>query len=236
MNTSEMVRELCKAMNISLAELARRLQQSPQNLFKKIMRDSLSLEELMSIADILGVRFEQAFVLPNGKYFSTANELQWVKPRGGRNMTKVKGAFEKIMLELGETAKAAIQDYIFEISDNAVEREKSIGIQNAVEALVESKADDDDIIRYLGKYWGMPNGEAIEAVRVIKTQVHPNNELKYYLKKQGYSDAEIRQFVISYRVGSELQVDHELWKLSPSKLVLKLKEIKGKRTNNREEN
>ena len=73
MNTSEMVRELCKAMNISLAELARRLQQSPQNLFKKIMRDSLSLEELMSIADILGVRFEQAFVLPNGKYFSTAN-------------------------------------------------------------------------------------------------------------------------------------------------------------------
>ena len=80
MNTSEMVRELCKAMNISLAELARRLQQSPQNLFKKIMRDSLSLEELMSIADILGVRFEQAFVLPNGKYFSTANELQWVKP------------------------------------------------------------------------------------------------------------------------------------------------------------
>lgn len=236
MNTSEMVRELCKAMNISLAELARRLQQSPQNLFKKIMRDSLSLEELMSIADILGVRFEQSFVLPDGKYFSTANEFQWVKPRGGRNMTKVKGTFEKIMVELGETAKAAIQDYILEISDNAVEREKSIGIQNAVEALVESKADDDNIIRYLGKYWGMPNGEAIEAVRVIKTQIHPNNELKYYLKKQGYSDAEIRHFVRSYSVGSELHVDHELWKLSPSKLVLKLKEIKEKRTNNREEN
>ncbi|CZQ82432.1 helix-turn-helix domain-containing protein [Trichococcus collinsii] len=235
MNTSEMVRELCKAMNISLAELARRLQQSPQNFFKKIKRDSLTLEELFTIADILGVRYEQVFVRPNGEYISTANELQWVQPKGERNMTKVKGTFEKIMIELGETANAAVQDYIHEILNNVVEREKQFGIQHAVEALLDSNVDDDNIIRYLEKYWGMHDGEAIEAVRIIKTQVHPKNELKYYLKKQGYSDEEIRDFVITYRVGPELRTDHELWKLSPVKLVEKLKDIKEKRTNNRED-
>ena len=53
MTTSDMIRELCEKMNISISELARRIDQSPQNFSKKLKRDTVSLEELFVIADVL---------------------------------------------------------------------------------------------------------------------------------------------------------------------------------------
>ena len=65
MTTSDMVRELCKKQNISLAEVARRIDQSPQNFNKKLKRDTLTYAELSAIADALGVNFELAFTMPS---------------------------------------------------------------------------------------------------------------------------------------------------------------------------
>lgn len=67
MTTSDMIRELCEKKNISLAELARRIGQSPQNFNKKLKRGTVSFEEMMAIAEALNVEYEQAFILPNGK-------------------------------------------------------------------------------------------------------------------------------------------------------------------------
>ncbi len=67
MTASDMIRELCEKKNISLAELARRIGQSPQNFNKKLKRRTISFEEMMEIAEVLNVKFEQAFVLPDGK-------------------------------------------------------------------------------------------------------------------------------------------------------------------------
>jgi transcriptional regulator with XRE-family HTH domain len=67
MTTSDMIRELCEKKNISLAELARRIGQSPQNFNKKLKRGTVSFEEMMEIAKVFNVRFEQAFVLENGE-------------------------------------------------------------------------------------------------------------------------------------------------------------------------
>ncbi len=67
MTTSDMIRELCEKKNISLAELARRIGQSPQNFNKKLKRETVSFEELMEIAKALNVRFEQAFLLDDGE-------------------------------------------------------------------------------------------------------------------------------------------------------------------------
>lgn len=66
MTTSDMIRELCDKQNISLAELCRRIGQTPQNFNKKLKRETVSLDELISIADALGVIFEQSFILPDG--------------------------------------------------------------------------------------------------------------------------------------------------------------------------
>ena len=46
MTTSDMIRELCDRMNISLAELCRRIGQTPQNFNKKLQRGTVSSEEM----------------------------------------------------------------------------------------------------------------------------------------------------------------------------------------------
>lgn len=66
MTTSDMIRELCEKQNISLAELCRRIGQTPQNFNKKLQRGTVSFEEMMKIAEALDVGYEQAFVFPDG--------------------------------------------------------------------------------------------------------------------------------------------------------------------------
>lgn len=67
MKTSDMIRQLCEEMNISLAELCRRIGQTPQNFNKKLQRGTVSFEEMVTIAEVLGVGYEQAFGLPGGE-------------------------------------------------------------------------------------------------------------------------------------------------------------------------
>ncbi|HFU4484469.1 TPA: helix-turn-helix domain-containing protein [Streptococcus suis] len=74
MTTAEMIKELCKRMNISVSELARRIGQTPQNFNKKLKRESVSLDELKAVADVLGVKFVQAFILPDGNEIKTGNQ------------------------------------------------------------------------------------------------------------------------------------------------------------------
>ena len=66
MTTSDMIRKLCEKQNISLAELCRRIGQTPQNFNKKLKRGTVSFEEMMAIAEALKVEYEQAFILPDG--------------------------------------------------------------------------------------------------------------------------------------------------------------------------
>ena len=73
MTTSAMIRELCDRMNISLAELCRRIGQTPQNFNKKLQRGTVSVEEMIIIADVLGVTFEQRFIIEDGSYIQISN-------------------------------------------------------------------------------------------------------------------------------------------------------------------
>ena len=74
MTTSDMIRELCVKQNISLAELCRRIGQTPQNFNKKLKRGTVSFEEMLAIAEVLDVGYEQAFVWPSGIRIEAGNE------------------------------------------------------------------------------------------------------------------------------------------------------------------
>lgn len=43
-------------------------------LNKKIKRETVTLNEVRAIADVLDIRFEQAFILPDGNEIKTGNE------------------------------------------------------------------------------------------------------------------------------------------------------------------
>ena len=66
MAISDMIKQLWKEFNISLAELSRRIGQTPQNFNKKLKRGTVSFEEMISIAESLDVGYEQAFIFPDG--------------------------------------------------------------------------------------------------------------------------------------------------------------------------
>lgn len=67
MTTSEQIRVLCVRTGISLSELARRINQTPQNFIAKLKRNTVTQDELNQIAEVLGAIYEQYFVLPNGE-------------------------------------------------------------------------------------------------------------------------------------------------------------------------
>ncbi len=61
-------------MNISMSELARRIGQSPQNFSAKLKRGTITDIDLVKIADILNILYEQSFILPNGKKIQLTNK------------------------------------------------------------------------------------------------------------------------------------------------------------------
>ena len=66
MTTSDQIRVLCVRTGVSQSEMARRINQTPQNFNAKLKRNTVTQDELNKIADVLGVTYEQYFVLANG--------------------------------------------------------------------------------------------------------------------------------------------------------------------------
>ncbi len=67
MKIDEQLKLLCLNSDISLSELARRLNKSPQALSQKMSRGSFSLDDLDEIAMVTECRLECNFVLRNGE-------------------------------------------------------------------------------------------------------------------------------------------------------------------------
>ena len=67
MTTSEQIRDLCVRTGVSLSELARRINQTPQNFNAKLKRNTITQDELNQIAKALDVTYEQYFVLGSGE-------------------------------------------------------------------------------------------------------------------------------------------------------------------------
>ena len=70
MNLSENVRTLSKELKVSMAEIARRTGQSPQNLSKKLNKETLTFEDFEHILKCLGVEMEVSFYLPGNQTLS----------------------------------------------------------------------------------------------------------------------------------------------------------------------
>lgn len=66
MRIDEQLKILCVKSDMSLAELARRLNKTPQAFNQKMKRGNFSIEELMDIALVSGCELKCEFVYPNG--------------------------------------------------------------------------------------------------------------------------------------------------------------------------
>lgn len=71
MTKSEMIRAVCKAQKVPLAELCRRIGTTPQLFNTKLNRNTVTFEVMKKIAFVLGVGYEQIFLFPDGEWIGT---------------------------------------------------------------------------------------------------------------------------------------------------------------------
>lgn len=87
MTTSEQIRVLCVRSGVSLSELARRINQTPQNFSVKLKRNTVTQDELNQIANVLNVKYEQSNICKDpitlqtrhcfGLLLTTSNHLSY---------------------------------------------------------------------------------------------------------------------------------------------------------------
>lgn len=70
MTLAEQIKILCVRRGISVAELARRIGQSPQNFSSKLKRKKLSVQDMEDIAKAVECTYEYCFILPDGDRIS----------------------------------------------------------------------------------------------------------------------------------------------------------------------
>ena len=63
---TEKIKILLIKKNMTVTDLAKKLNVTPQNLYNKFKRDNFSVKELQDIANVLDVEFEFGFVLEDG--------------------------------------------------------------------------------------------------------------------------------------------------------------------------
>lgn len=66
MRIDEQLKMLCVKSGMSMSEMARRLNKSPQAFSQKIKRGNFTIDELMDISIVCGCELKCEFVYPNG--------------------------------------------------------------------------------------------------------------------------------------------------------------------------
>ena len=65
MSLASIVKDACERLDIPVAELARRTNQSPQNLGKKLRNETLNYDEFMEAISCLGIQYEYRLIFPD---------------------------------------------------------------------------------------------------------------------------------------------------------------------------
>lgn len=134
-----------------------------------------------------------------------------------------------------ETGGKIITDFAIKIYGDSIDKVGQaafsdaieIGITNTIAALYDADVKDDEIIRVLNKYWGINRDEAEDRLVHEKSQA-AIRELEGFLRMQGFSVVEIKQFMKSNNAPIKIRHSNELWKLrrKPEKLMNAVQDLK----------
>lgn len=71
MKTSEIINNVCAHLGITKADLAKKMGIHPSSFYRKLARESMTMEELQKCLDALGVSLELQFQYPDGEKLSS---------------------------------------------------------------------------------------------------------------------------------------------------------------------
>lgn len=96
MKTTEIINTACSELDITKAELAKRMGMFPSSLYRKLSRESMTLEELQKCLDVIGVTIEFELKYQDGRTLSSQANHELLLER-----------MELLEKELGTARKAA---------------------------------------------------------------------------------------------------------------------------------
>ena len=139
------------------------------------------------------------------------------------NIEKIKEYVKKGGNYVLSTAQEILWQDITERENEAFAQGIEFGIQNTIAALYDAGVEDDNIIQMLGKYWGISMEEALKRL-VLEKYNAVSRALTQFLKLEGYSETEIRSFMIQNNVRAKIKRDKELIKFrrKPEELMHKV--------------
>lgn len=70
MRIDDQIKMLCVKTDLSISEIGRRLNKTPQAFSQKIKRGNFTIDDLNDIAMVSGCKLECSFVFPNGDKIS----------------------------------------------------------------------------------------------------------------------------------------------------------------------
>lgn len=100
----------------------------------------------------------------------------------------------------------------------AVARQKEEDVCCAIAAFFELKASETEIMRLLGKFYGVDSiAEATELITAVKVD-NQVNALKDYLNELGMSRIEVTNYLRDHRVRTQIHTDSKLQNMAIDKL------------------
>ena len=81
MKTAETINSVCSELGITRADLAKRMGMLPSSLYRKLARESMTLEELQTCLDVLGVTIEFKLQYPDGNVRSSQSNYEQLLAR-----------------------------------------------------------------------------------------------------------------------------------------------------------
>ena len=120
---------------------------------------------------------------------------------------------------LGVLALRIYGDSLNQAGEQAFSEAIELGIENTVASLYGAKVSDKETIRVVCEHWGISYQEAEERL-VWEKQQATIRSLRQYLKLQGYSSLDIKNYMTESKALMRIRHEKDLWNLkdAPKKL------------------
>ena len=120
---------------------------------------------------------------------------------------------------IGALAVRIYGESLDQVGKQAFSEAIELGIENTIASLYDAKVSDKEIIRVVCEHWGISHQDAEDRLLWEKQQAAIRS-LRQYLKLQGYSSFDIKDFMSESKASLRIRHEKDLWKLkdAPEKL------------------
>ena len=133
---------------------------------------------------------------------------------------QIKKYFYKAGVILKDVFVEKLYDEIEVIKRDAYDEAIELGLNRTISALDDANVSDQEIIQIVKDKWSMDENDIIGRLLFVR-RTDAIECLKRYLKLQGYSESEVKDFMSKNMATVKIRHEKDLWKLrkNPEKLM-----------------